>query len=106
MANNLDVTKNATGWSTFELNFDNVTDNGTYVSASQYNIENEFAGLTIARDSLESFRFATFLKQNRWLGSDETMTIYFDNVELVPEPATLSLLALGSLALVRRKRRA
>ena len=105
-ANNLDVTKNAPEWSTFELSFDNVADNGTYVSASQYNIENEFAGLAIARDSLESFRFSTYLKQDRWLGSDETMTICFDNVELVPEPATLSLLALGSLALVRRKRRA
>ncbi|MDP6546608.1 MAG: PEP-CTERM sorting domain-containing protein [Phycisphaerae bacterium] len=31
---------------------------------------------------------------------------YYHGLALVPEPATLSLLALGSLALVRRKRRA
>ena len=30
----------------------------------------------------------------------------YHGLALVPEPATLSLLALGSLALVRRKRRA
>ena len=113
-ANNLDVTKNATGWSTFELNFDNVADNGpsygygdTYVSASQYDIENDFAGLAIARDSVESFRFSTYLKQDRWLGSDETMTIYFDNVELVPEPLTMLAfgMAVAGLGGYIRKRR-
>jgi hypothetical protein len=37
-----------------------------------------------------------------------TLTQYYDNVvvETVPEPATLSLLALGGLALVARRRRA
>ena len=106
-ANKIDVTKNAAGWATFELNFDNVTDNGAggYVSASLYDIESEFAGSTIARNNLESFRFATYLKQNRWLGLDETMTIYFDNIELIPEPATLGLLLIGGLALLRRRRK-
>ena len=29
---------------------------------------------------------------------------YYDNLSVVPEPATLSLLALGGLALLRRRR--
>jgi hypothetical protein len=29
---------------------------------------------------------------------------YIDNVQLIPEPATIALLGLGALALLRRKR--
>ena len=36
----------------------------------------------------------------------ENTTCWVDNVVLVPEPATITLLALGGLALIRRKRRA
>lgn len=32
-------------------------------------------------------------------------TIYYDDMQLVPEPATMSALALGALALVRRRRK-
>jgi hypothetical protein len=36
-----------------------------------------------------------------WSGKETT---YIDNVKIVPEPATMTLLGLGALALIRRKR--
>ena len=36
-----------------------------------------------------------------WAGKE---TVYIDNVKFVPEPATMTLLGLGALALIRRKR--
>ncbi len=43
-----------------------------------------------------------------WFGSNEFNVLAFDNTSLtiVPEPATLCLLGLGSLALIRRRKRA
>jgi hypothetical protein len=38
------------------------------------------------------------------LNSDQAGTYYFDNARLIPEPATIALLSLGGLALLRRKR--
>jgi hypothetical protein len=37
-------------------------------------------------------------------GGSENHEFYFDNARLVPEPATIALLSLGGLALLRRKR--
>ena len=38
------------------------------------------------------------------LQGDVAQPIYLDNVQLIPEPATITLLGLGGLALLRRKR--
>ena len=38
------------------------------------------------------------------LWPDTTSPVYYDNISLTPEPATLSLLALGGLALLRRRK--
>jgi len=35
---------------------------------------------------------------------ETTSSVYYDNISLTPEPATLSLLALGGLALLRRRK--
>ena len=39
-----------------------------------------------------------------WKG-DQTSGVYIDDVSMTPEPATMGLLALGGLALLRRRRR-
>ena len=93
---NLDVTKyDASGagtWTTFELNFDKVKNNSNYVSASEYNMDG-YSGSDISgyvpRGSLESFRLSTYLINNLWIGSDEIMTIYFDDIELLDTGTTL-----------------
>ena len=116
-ANNLDTTKGG-GWSTFTLDFDNVTHNSTYVDNDTYNLEdnNRPNSGTIPRNYVESLRFSTFLENNRWIGPDEQMKIEFQNVELtggapvVPLPAAawMALPLLGGLGVMklRRTRRA
>ncbi len=79
---NLDVPKNDPDWHTFVLYFDNVTDVSGYLNQIYYNIQDEFANSIIVRDQLESFRLSTYLSDTL-IGSDEIMTIYFDNVELI-----------------------
>jgi hypothetical protein len=37
-------------------------------------------------------------------GTNSATTYYFDNVRIVPEPATMLMLGLGGLSLIRRKR--
>jgi hypothetical protein len=39
------------------------------------------------------------------LGSNSDLFVVYDNVEVVPEPATMSLLALGGLAALRRRKK-
>jgi len=108
-ANNLDVTKNDTVWETFALNFDYVTDTGSYVDAGHYDIDNPYAGSYIQRDILESFRISTYLSNDRWIGSGETMTIYLDNVELMPIPVPgallLGIVGVGIVGVVRHAKK-
>ena len=47
-----------------------------------------------------------YLRFNHYSGVNEDPWIAVDNIAIVPEPATMSLLAIGGLALIRRRRRA
>jgi hypothetical protein len=98
-----------TGWSTFKLNFDEAKDSrgGWWVNSGQYDVGNKWAygedicgderedrGIVIPagndwdgiieRNNLMSFRFTIFFWIPEWITSDETITVYFDNIELVP----------------------
>jgi len=37
----------------------------------------------IKRGNLESFRFFTYLYLDQWITDDGTITVYFDNIELI-----------------------
>ncbi|MHC5061128.1 MAG: choice-of-anchor W domain-containing protein [Planctomycetota bacterium] len=82
-ANNLDVLKNCGGWSRFILNLDRIFKGNSYFSPGHYNIEHPFDNSIIKRKWLESFRFFLSLRNNLWLGSEEVMTVYFDNLNFV-----------------------
>jgi len=59
-------------------------------------------GEDIADLSIEFWTFGRTAQIPR--GSSAVADVYFDNVQVVPEPATLLLLGLGCLGLVRRRR--
>ncbi len=90
------------GWSTFEFNFDEVTDTraGFYFNPRQYDIGKKWAygsdiygetqvgsGFNVERNNIESFRLTLYwLETPSWIGASETITIYIDNLQLIGVP--------------------
>lgn len=73
------------------VNIDNTTIGGTFVSVFDNGIPGQSTGTLSVVGAIQSFR----------IGGGE---LWIDSVELVPEPATVLLLGLGSLALLRKRR--
>jgi hypothetical protein len=89
----------APGTYTGQIDLTNATNPLTFATNQSYNdiFQASPDANHIAPSGFELF----FNKSN-----DAAQQVYIDNVRFAPEPASLSVLALGGLALIRRRRRA
>jgi len=66
----------------------------------------DFAGLSTTDNiSTLSLSFVAWGAQDSWLQAGSTGTIWFDNVNVTPEPTALSLFALGAILAGRKRRK-
>jgi len=105
----LDVTLPTTGNGTATLYVTNLVTGVTFVPPV---LQNMSLGLTVANAKFRNPSQITgwFIREQRLYGGDNAYVQGYnmvDNlkIEVIPEPATLSLLALGGLACISRKRR-
>ena len=69
-----------------------------YLDCRSYEFNGDMTQLSGVWEDFSTFSFSID-NQSTWYGTDE-----FFNMNIVPEPMTLSLLGLGGLALVRRRK--
>ncbi len=82
-----------------------VEEDGGGVGTDSYTFKYDLLGgaemqtLTTYDSSFDNSRVGVFLKDNT--SSD----VYFNTLEVAPEPATMSLLALGGIAMLKRRKK-
>ena len=92
-------------WDAGETTLISTTEIGRLLKASSDNTWFSYSGSVVAPDGTGLVKVILLMEYVGGGAGAQAGQAYFDDVVLVPEPATVALLGLGGLFLLRRKRR-